>query len=495
MSESQESGPSRRAQTDAAAPGEPLVEAASATAVSPTLSLGSWLREGLRAAVFLKPRLGPQQPTPAQFVLLLLLVMVLQVALGRFEIHGPANFDLRGWLAPKWSDALLLLLAWVLLPAQRRDPGTPFGLTAWLALVIVGAVPANALSQLLVIADRDGLLQAWLAATPLGALAVWTVYLLPAAWMMAVAVRLAWVFGADRFRQGALVLGLGAIVGLSFWFPDRPWQEDVSRADEPARERLELSQETFESQQAVWAKAVAGLAPQRPGVTDVYAIVFAPYDQDVFLRESSMVARLLEERFDARGRVLQMVNNTATTKTHPWATALNLERAIAAIAQKMDRDNDLLLVYLTSHGASDFKLASSHWPLEAGTVSPAELRAALDKAGVRYRAIAISACFAGGWVAPLASDETLVMTAADATHTSYGCGSKSELTFFGRAVFDEQLRKTHSLEDAFAAAVPLIRQREIDGHKSDGFSNPQISVGEKLRPLLKSLAQRLDAKS
>ncbi len=221
MSESQESGPSRQAQTDAAAPGEPLVEAASATAGTPTLSLGSWLREGLRAAVFLKPRLGPQQPTPAQFVLLLL-VMALQVALGRFEIRGPANFDLRGWLAPKWSDALLLLLAWVLLPAQRRDPGMPFGLTAWLALVTVGAVPANALSELLVIANRDGLLQAWLAATPLGALAVWTVYLLPAAWMMAVAVRLAWVFGADRSRQGALVLGLGAIAaGL----PDVAWRE------------------------------------------------------------------------------------------------------------------------------------------------------------------------------------------------------------------------------------------------------------------------------
>jgi hypothetical protein len=125
-------------------------------------------------------------------------------------------------------------------------------------------------------------------------------------------------------------------------------------------------------------------------------------------------------------------------------------------------------------------------------VTPAGLRAALDKAGVRNRVIAVSACFAGGWIGPLASDGTLIMTAADATHTSYGCGRRSELTFFGRAVFDEQFRKTRSFEEAFAKAVPVIQQREIDAGKKDGFSNPQISVGEKIRPVLAALQGRLE---
>jgi hypothetical protein len=84
------------------------------------------------------------------------------------------------------------------------------------------------------------------------------------------------------------------------------------------------------------------------------------------------------------------------------------------------------------------------------------------------------------------------MTAADAQHTSFGCGRRSELTFFGRAVFDEQLRNTRSFEQAFAAAVPVIRQREDEAGKDDGFSNPQISVGEKIRPVLRELEARLD---
>jgi hypothetical protein len=70
-------------------------------------------------------------------------------------------------------------------------------------------------------------------------------------------------------------------------------------------------------------------------------------------------------------------------------------------------------------------------------------------------------------------------------------GSKSELTFFGRALFDEQLRKTLSFEQAFASAGPIIQQREIDAKKDDGFSNPQIAVGKDIRPVLATLAREL----
>jgi hypothetical protein len=205
------------------------------------------------------------------------------------------------------------------------------------------------------------------------------------------------------------------------------------------------------------------------------------------------VAELLAERFDARGRVVHLANHPLTARTHPWATPANLERAVEALAARMDRENDVLVVYLTSHGARNFKLAAANGPLQVDPLSPGELRRALDNAGIRNRVIAVSACYSGGWVAPLTSDTTLMMTAADAHHTSYGCGRRSELTFFGRALFDEQLRTTHSFEQAFAAAVPVIRRREIEAGKDDGFSNPQISVGEKIRPVLRELEQRLAA--
>lgn len=59
-------------------------------------------------------------------------------------------------------------------------------------------------------------------------------------------------------------------------------------------------------------------------------------------------------------------------------------------------------------------------------------------------------------------------------------------------MFDEQLRSTHSFEEAFKKAVPLIQQREIEAGKSDGFSNPQIRVGAEITPVLKGLEERLN---
>ena len=43
------------------------------------------------------------------------------------------------------------------------------------------------------------------------------------------------------------------------------------------------------------------------------------------------------------------------------------------------------------------------------------------------------------------------------------------------------------------AAVPVIKKREEEGGKPDGFSNPQISVGAAIAPVLKELETRLEA--
>ena len=206
-----------------------------------------------------------------------------------------------------------------------------------------------------------------------------------------------------------------------------------------------------------------------------------------------MVSQLLQERFDAQGRVIHLLNHAETAASHAWATPQNLQRAITGLAERMDSDNDVLVIYMTSHGARNHELAAAHWPLQVPPATPEMLRAALDEAGIRHRVIAVSACYSGGWIEPLATDSTLIMTAADATHTSYGCGTRSELTFFGRAVFNEQLRQTHSFTQAFEKAVPLIAQREVEAGKADGFSNPQIRVGTQIAPVLQALEKRLES--
>jgi hypothetical protein len=276
---------------------------------------------------------------------------------------------------------------------------------------------------------------------------------------------------------------------LSSWqLSTQEWQP-VESYDDDEFASLELSQDVFEHQQALLNDLLHAITPSAGSKRLAYGLVYAPYAEDVFLRESAMVQQVLEERFGAHGRVVRLVNNSATAAELPWATTLNLERSLRALAEAMDTEHDVLVVYLTSHGGADFKLAAENWPLEVKDLTADQLRAMLDEVGIRHRVIAVSACYSGGWIGPLQSEDTLIMTAADKDHTSFGCGSKSELTLFGRALFDEQLRKTLSFEDAFNAAVPVIKQREIKEGKDDGFSNPQISVGRNIRVILAELAE------
>ena len=182
--------------------------------------------------------------------------------------------------------------------------------------------------------------------------------------------------------------------------------------------------------------------------------------------------------------------NRATTDTLPWGTPANLRATIARMAAVMDRDRDVLFLHLTSHGGRDGKLANDTWPLKTDPVTPAMLKQWLDDAGVRWRVISVSACYSGSWIAPLAGDGTLVMTAADADHTSYGCGRRSELTFFGRAMYEDALRDTWSFTEAHAAARKLIEVREQEAGKSDGYSNPQISEGAGIHAVLQRLQEQ-----
>jgi hypothetical protein len=155
----------------------------------------------------------------------------------------------------------------------------------------------------------------------------------------------------------------------------------------------------------------------------------------------------------------------------------------------MNRDEDVLFLYLTSHGSEDHRFSLSFWPLHLSDLDPPSLKAMLDAAAIRWRVIVVSACYAGGFIDALKTDTTLIITAADAQHTSFGCGAESDFTYFGKAYFDEALRAQSSFTGAFEQARKLIAARE----KSEGkeASNPQIYVGSAMPPKLQALEHEL----
>ncbi len=242
----------------------------------------------------------------------------------------------------------------------------------------------------------------------------------------------------------------------------------------------------LEKQASLLPAHLAALKPQREGVRDVYFLGFAPFaTEDVFKLELDTLVPMMEERFDAKGRSLRLSNHLQTIATFPWASVTNLRRALFAIAGQMNAEEDVFVMYLTSHGSPKHDLVSRMPPIEFNEINPQVLRLLLDAAGIKHRVIIVSACYSGGFIEPLKSPTTLVMTAAAADRTSFGCGSESTFTYFGKAVMDEQLRKTRSFEEAFNNALPILRQRETE--KKHLFSNPQISIGAEIAPVLKAL--------
>jgi len=229
-------------------------------------------------------------------------------------------------------------------------------------------------------------------------------------------------------------------------------------------------------QQRLVEEALGNISPGLEKTPELFVLSFGgDSTESVFLNEVSYVKRLFEARFGAQNRVLTLANHGQTTAKIPLATATNLRAALTGLAQKMNPDEDLLFVYLTTHGSEDHELLVQQGPLPLDQLDPKILKRALDKAGIRYQIVLISACYSGGFIEPLSSPTRIVMTAANATQPSFGCGVDSDITYFGKAYLVEALNQTHDFVKAFEIAERSVGEREA----RMGFepSKPQVSAG------------------
>lgn len=208
----------------------------------------------------------------------------------------------------------------------------------------------------------------------------------------------------------------------------------------------------------------------------LFVVAFGLFgDQGVFLREATQAAQIVSRRYGAVNTVVRV-----NTRTRVEATEAGIVATLETVAKSMDRANDILFVILTSHGSRDGLSIVSRRGDEI--MSPKELAAILDHTHVQRKVVVISACYSGVFLPALAKPGTLVITAADADHTSFGCADEAKWTYFGNAFFESALPRTATLEQAFAMARKLVRAREL----KEGFtpSNPQIAGGSKVGPLL-----------
>jgi hypothetical protein len=298
---------------------------------------------------------------------------------------------------------------------------------------------------------------------------------------------------ARRLRRIWILALFLALVLPPLWYFQRAdlW---TAGAESSEGGQLHLTDKVLSAQSQLLDGQLKGLASGRNDETDLYFVGFAgDAGQDVFLKELRAAEQLFTTRFGSFGRSVILANNPRTAASLPFATAGNLERALKRVGEVMDRDHDILFLYLTSHGSSDHELSVRNLPLELGNLTPEQLREMLKSSGIKYKVVVVSACYAGGFIDPLKDDRTMVITAADATHESFGCGFGEDFTWFGEAFIENGLAQTFSFTAAFDKAREKIRQWEDEQDETP--SNPQIWVGKEIEPKLEALQKELAAEA
>lgn len=313
------------------------------------------------------------------------------------------------------------------------------------------------------------------------------------AWGAAATVRALIVFSGWQGARSAAAAGVlvALFAGFVLFMPRAElWQRYAEPQDPSAAAPTIADEHVFHRQQRLLDEALASLAPERPGVEDLYFIGVAPYSaEDVFERELRSVRALFDARFGTAGRSIALVNSPGTLREAPIATATNLRAALARVGRIMNPEEDVLFLFITTHGDERHELAFDLPPLHLAQLSPTALARMLDDSGIRWRVLVVSACYSGGFIEPLRDANTVVITAADSRSTSFGCAQGNDFTYFGRAFFAEGLARTFSFAEAFDAARRAVTERERAG----GFdpSSPQMYVGTAIRDKLATLEQRL----
>ncbi len=225
--------------------------------------------------------------------------------------------------------------------------------------------------------------------------------------------------------------------------------------------------------------ALSSMPAQRPGVPDLYVVGFAgDGNENVFRNEIAYLETLMAERYGTAGRTIALVNHPDSLgrTPRPLATLQNLRHALSGIGAAMDPDEDLLLLYITTHGSPKFELSVAMPGHFNTSIKPTALRKALDTADIPARIVVVSACYSGGFVPALQEPGTIVMTAARRDRPSFGCGDSTPATYFGRALLVEGMNRDVGLVEAFEYARRQVKRRE----KAEDLlpSEPQLDIGE-----------------
>ena len=417
--------------------------------------------------------------TPDSFVrsfdqLLILLALNLLIWAGLDTLHAETGAQILLDGVYGWACYLLLGLFACALVARAQDRATD---TRDLLIPALAVAPY-------------ALVLLWLAGdTAVVAARPWTALLVTLLYLSVLSVRmLRAAYGSFRTRAACAAI---LLVLVSPWvlatlnLDTRLWIADDAQDESGSADDATEAEPLLYDQPSRIAAAVERVTASDGSAPAVFYVGFAgDGDQSIFKREALFGQSVFADHFDSGDRSLDLINDVEDRDSYPLATVSGLADALKLLAARMNLEQDVLVLMLTSHGSKD-GLAVTNGVLPLLQLGPADLRQALDEAGIKWRVLVVSACYSGIFLEPLKTDATFIATASDAAHTSFGCADDRDLTYFGEAFLKDAVPTVNTLEGAFKKAADLIQHRETAEHLE--HSNPQLYIGPAMQAKLAAL--------
>ena len=445
------------------------------------------LLQGVRGAVFMKINPADVAGSLSSLVGLIAAGVVLNFAIDFASVGPQGEFSFYGLPPLLFKTPLILAVAWCLTIFSRKPE------EAMQLAVLISAIAfiVGVLSDMLLWILGNRALSIHLEAT--GFYYPLHTHLVPVWLALASAVGCARLLKLTM-KQFALAMVTSALL---IWLPlaqvgpyntlwTFPYDPDAMNSERAARKAL-TTEHAFYTQLPLLEHALESIRPSQSDRINLYFVgVAGDASQDVFMKEVLYVSNFFKAHFGTNGRSVTLINNAKSVETSPVASVTSLRQTLAKIGKVMDTDKDILFLYLTSHGSKQHRLTLDFGIIRFDELNPMVLRKLLDDSGIKHRVVVVSACYSGGFVRPLENTNTLVITAAAPDKTSYGCSNEADFTYFGKAYFEDGLRKTDSFIKAFEIAAPLIAQREaLAGYEA---AQPMISIGQNITPVLERYA-------
>lgn len=175
-------------------------------------------------------------------------------------------------------------------------------------------------------------------------------------------------------------------------------------------------------------------------------------------------------------------NFAAVKQRYPIADDATIAELIGRAARQAAPD-DLVFVDISTHGAPE--VLARKVGDDAPTELPSrELARQLAPLSGHRTVIVISACYSGSLIRDLRAEDRIIITAARADRSSFGCSPDSRHTFFGEAELRAFAQPDRSLREVFEAIKRDVARME----KREQYtpSEPQVSVGRSVADLYKA---------